>query len=357
MATRRAFIASLLAAGACPALSWADAGSPAYLAAAKVGDRFPLHGLDEGGDSLFAIDLPGRGHAACAHPTRPEAVAFARRPGTFALVLNCATGATAAQLTPPEGRQFNGHGAYLQEGALLCTSEVVTDGSAGRIGLWDATRGYARIGEWDSGGIGPHEIRALPDGRLVVANGGIITDPTDRTKLNIADMRPNLTLLDAYGHQSDQAELPPDLHQCSIRHLALTGDGTIAFAMQWEGDAALTVPLLGLWRPGLAPRLAEVEEDLLPGMKGYAGSIAVSRDGSAIALTSPKGGMALIYGPDGKPLAAARRPDICGAAPGPGDSLLLTDGLGGVSRWSASEGLTQLAHHDLGWDNHLVALI
>ena len=89
MATRRGFLAGLLATGALPRLGWAEVGHPAYLAAAKTADGgFALHGLSGRGVSLFHLALPSRGHAATAHPTRAEAVAFARRPGTFALVID-----------------------------------------------------------------------------------------------------------------------------------------------------------------------------------------------------------------------------------------------------------------------------
>lgn len=269
---RRAFLATL-AASMAPRLTWADVGAPAFLAAGKRGDAYFLQGLAAGGVSLFRIPLPGRGHAAAAHPRLAEAVAFARRPGTFALVIDCATGETRHRLTPPEGMQFNGHGAYSADGALLMTSEVVAEGSAGRIGLWD-TRSYTRLTDWPTHGIGPHEIRRLADGRLAVANGGIQTDPVDRTKLNLPDMRPNLTLLSADGDLLDQVDLP-DLHQNSIRHLALQGD-TIAFAMQWEGDPTEPVPQFGLWTPGSAPTLCTPPEAEALTLQGYAGSIAAT---------------------------------------------------------------------------------
>lgn len=276
MATRRAFLAGRAMAG-LPRLAWADVGNPSYLAAGKVGEDYVLHGLSGAGASLFQIPLPARGHAAAAHPTRAEAVAFARRPGTYALVLDCALGIVRHRLTPPEGRQFNGHGAFSADGDVLMTSEVVAEGSAGRIGLWE-TAGYTRIGEWASGGIGPHDLRRMADGRIVVANGGIETDPGDRTKLNISTMRPNLTLLSATGAMLDQADLP-DLQQNSIRHLALAGD-RIMFAMQWEGDPAEQVPLLGLWRPGNSPTLADLPPEAARAMQGYAGSIAISAAGT-----------------------------------------------------------------------------
>jgi hypothetical protein len=276
-------------------------------------------------------------------------VAFARRPGTFALVIDCGTGAVRARLTPPEGMQFNGHGAFSADGTLLMTSEVVAETSEGRIGLWD-TQGYTRITDWPSHGIGPHEIMLLPGGRLAVANGGIQTDPVDRTKLNIPDMRPNLALLDAGGALLDRVELA-ELPLNSIRHLALCGEA-IAFAMQWEGDPAEAVPQLGLWTPGQAPSLCAPPPGDAFAMQGYAGSIAATRE--RILVTSPKGGVAMIFASDGTHVATHRRADLCGAASHPG-GFTVTDGLGAV--WAADDaGLTPLAQGSALWDNHLVAL-
>ncbi len=345
---RRAFLATL-AASLTPRLTWADVGAPAFLAAGKQGEDFFLHGLTARGESLFQLPLPGRGHAAAAHPKMAEAVAFARRPGTFALVIDCATGETRHRLTPPDGMQFNGHGAYTLDGTLLMTSEVVAETSEGRIGLWDTAR-YSRLTDWPSHGIGPHEIKRLADGRLAVANGGIQTDPVDRAKLNIPDMRPNLTLLSADGALLDQIELA-DLRQNSIRHLALHGD-TIAFAMQWEGDPAEPVPQLGLWTPGSAAVLCAPPEAEAFTMQGYAGSIAATAE--RILITSPKGGALMLFDTGGSHRATHHRPDLCGAAAS-GDAFTVTDGNGAI--WSASDdALTPLTANPTQWDNHLVAL-
>lgn len=354
MTSRRHFLAGL-AALALPCPTWADVGSPAFLAAAKAGDDYRLIGLAATGEAVFSLPLPARGHAATAHPQRPLAVAFARRPGTYALVIDCARGEVAARLTPPEGRQFNGHGAFSADGALLYTSEVVAEGSAGRIGLWDS-RDFRRIGEWDSGGIGPHDIRLWDQG-LIVANGGIETDPSDRTKLNLDRMQPNLARLDHAGRLAEVVELPGEYRQNSIRHLAIGAD-LIAFAMQWEGDPAEAVPLLGLWRPGSAPVLCHAPEVEAPRMKGYAGSIALS--GGEIALTSSKGGVAMLFsagkGDTGAFLATHARADASGVAALAGGGFVLSDGGGGLSRLTR-DGLSPLRREDrLAWDNHLIAL-
>jgi uncharacterized protein len=352
MATRRAFLAGL-AASTLPRITWADAGNPAYLAAAKLPDgHYVLHGLSNTGTTLFTIPLPARGHAACAHPFRAEAVAFARRPGTYALVLDAFTGTVAHRLTPPEGRQFNGHGAFSADGSVLFTSEQVADGSAGRLGLWDTDGGYIRMGEVATGGIGPHDVRLLPGGGLVVANGGIETDPTDRTMLNIDSMQPNLAYLTADGVLQDIVTLDKTLHQNSIRHLALF-DGGVAMALQWEGDPAEYPPLLGLHRAGTPPQLYALPDIDAPAMKNYAGSIAVS--GKTVALTSPRGStVARFTLDDGTPLPLIRRTDASGVA-AHADGFLLSDGTGNVSLLT-DQGVKALTTQSLAWDNHLIAI-
>lgn len=353
MADRRTLLKGLAAAAILPVRGWAAVGQPEWVAAAKLADgSHALHGIDAAGAITFAVALPDRGHAAAAHPYRAEVVGFARRPGIFGLVIDCRDGRVIHRLTPPQGRQFNGHGAFSADGTRLYTSEVVAEGSAGRVGVWDVRAGYRRIGEWDSRGIGPHELRLLPDGNLVIANGGIETDPTDRTPLNLDRMRPNLAILDAEGGEVSIRSFGDELAQNSIRHLALLPEG-VAFAMQWQGDPDDAVPLLGIARAGgvLTSHAAAVSE--IYAMKGYAGSIAAT--GDMIAITSPVGGVAMIHDQGGGHLASLRRADICGAAARDDESFALTDGGGAI--WAANpDGLRLLARHSLAWDNHLVRI-
>lgn len=356
MIHRRGFLASLLAAGAAPQLSWAAVGNPAYLAAARESDgNFALYGLDLNGASTFRVPLPARGHAGASHPFLAEAVAFARRPGTFALVLDCARGDVLHRLTPPEGSQFNGHGVFSADGTTLFTSEQRSDTSDGVIGVWDVSTGYTRNDEFPSGGIGPHDLRRMPDGEtLVAANGGIATDPTDRRKLNLPTMRPNLTYLTLSGQVLEQVELEAELRQNSIRHLAMRSDGLVGFAMQWEGEPSAATPLLGLHRLGETPVLAEAPLADELAMQGYAGSVAFSGAGHEIAITSPRGGRVHRFSDDGDFLAALSRADVCGLAP-MDRGYLASDGLGGLI-WIGAAGPKPLARVECAWDNHIVTL-
>lgn len=356
MTSRRVFLGSVLAATAAPRLAWADVGAPAWLAAAREPDgAFALCGLRHDGTVAFHIPLPARGHAGAGHPTRAEAVVFARRPGAYALVLDCARGTVRHTLTPPANRQFNGHGVFADDGALLFTSEQASDTSDGVIGIWDARAGYARIAEMPSGGIGPHEVTLMPGGDgLVVANGGIATDPADRTKLNIDTMRPNLSYLSLAGVILDRVELAGDLRRNSIRHLAVRADGLVGFAMQWEGEPGAAPPLLGLHRVGRPPVLAEAPMADERAMQGYAGSVAFSGDGSEIAITSPRGGRLHRFDAGGAFLGPLSRADICGLAPR-GHGYLASDGSGGLIAIDAGRPAA-LARADRAWDNHIVTL-
>ncbi|MGQ3485923.1 DUF1513 domain-containing protein [Roseovarius pacificus] len=351
---RRTFLTMLAAGTALPQATWADAGNPALLAAAR--DRngdFALYGLSARGQDIFRIALPTRGHAAAVHPTAPEAVAFARRPGTFALVIDCASGDVAARLEAPRGRHFYGHGAFIEGGDILCTTENAIDSGEGRIGLWARGDGWRRIGEMPTHGIGPHEVVRLPGDILAVANGGIRTHPDHgREKLNLDTMRPSLVYLGADGRLLEQVMLSEDLRHCSIRHLA-AANGTVAFAMQWQGDTAKPVPLLGLHRRGEDPVLCEPPLVESLAMQGYAGSVAFDGAGARVAITSPRGGLFQIFDTKGQFLQSLRRPDVCGIAPAD-EGFLVTDGLGGV--FGADRSLHALASSPRAWDNHLVAM-
>jgi hypothetical protein len=362
--SRRSFLrgaAGLGTATLIPRIGWAAAGAPQYLAAAGLADgSFWLLGLTAAGAETFRLPLPDRGHAAAAHPERPEAVAFARRPGTFALVIDCAEGREVARLHSPEDRHFYGHGAFTADGTLLFTTENAITAGTGRLGVWDATDGYKRIGEIGTGGSGPHEVRLMPDGRrLAVANGGIETDPTSgRAELNLATMRSSLAYVDAEsGALLEVLSLGEPLRLLSIRHIAAGRDGTLAAAMQWQGSALEAPPLLAVHRPG-APALEGLAAE--PGLqrrtRNYAGSVAVSDDGRRAAITAPRGNLMLIFElAGGGAVEAVEATDICGvAALGPGFACSTGEGLfitRGTEALAAPVRIERLA-----FDNHLVRI-
>jgi hypothetical protein len=353
MTTRRSFISGLLAASTVPSLTWADAGNPKYLSAARRADgTFALFGLSSTGKAIFQIPIPDRGHAATVHPDRPYAVAFARRPGRFALVINCATGQVLQKIDAPSDRHFYGHGTFAQYGSMLCTTENDIETGNGIVGLWSVENGYKRIGEISSGGIGPHDIKVLKNqNTLVIANGGIRTRPeTGRQKLNLDTMRSNLHFVDLSGNVTDHIELPQEYRQNSIRHLALSDEDKVAFAMQWQGDQSDIVPLHGVWAHNKGATLSSVSLPEQPQLKNYVASIAFSKGN--VGLTSSVGGRIHIYDKHQKLTRSISRPDVSGIT-GTTDGFICTDGSGGIIGLNA-ELHRVLIHADLSWDNHLI---
>ncbi|MYA88952.1 MAG: DUF1513 domain-containing protein [Boseongicola sp. SB0662_bin_57] len=358
MTDRRSFIAGMLAAGACPKPTWAEVGSPAFLSAGVTQNgTHVLCGLTARGKISFELPLPARGHAAAAHPMLAEAVAFARRPGTFAVVIDCVSGREKARLHAPAGRHFYGHGTYSADGDLLFTTENDFGAARGVIGVWDPRDGYARLDELPSGGTGPHDIKLMPDGKtLVVANGGIETHPeTGRLKLNIPTMRPNLSYLSFDGRVEEKIELDRSLRRNSIRHLATTSDGTVAFAMQWQGDRARHPPLIGIHQAGSPAMLLETTGRHAEKMKGYVGSVAASQALGRIAATSPRGNLVQVVDIRTQAIVAQSEiEDVCGVA-ALDAGFFLTSGHGQIAMQMGA-GHELLRGTALRWDNHLVAV-
>lgn len=352
MMKRRHFLAASSAA-LLAAPSWASAGAPAFIAAGNQPDNSTwIVGLGLDGSVRFAHSVPGRGHAAALHPERAEAIAIARRPGDFALVLDCATGAERARLRSPEGRHFYGHGAFTADGRYLLTTENAYDVPEGRLGVWDAENGYARVDDLPSGGIGPHEMLSLSGGGFVVANGGIQTHPDyARRKLNLPRMRPNLTYLSETGEITEQVSPPETMRQNSIRHLA-EANGLVAIALQWQGPPMKPVPLVATHRRGEDMQFLEHPETAR--LKQYAGSISLTRDGREIAVTGPKGSHVLFFSAEGRALPGQPLETAAGAAPAPGGVAITV--AGGLRIGDSKATRFVPVNGNWSWDNHLVAI-
>ncbi|WP_162906503.1 DUF1513 domain-containing protein [Algihabitans albus] len=313
--------------------------------------------LTAAGQTLQAVDLPGRGHGMACDSAGRQAVIFARRPGRFALVLDLRTGERRAEISAVRGRHFYGHGCFSVDGQRLYATENDYEGERGVIGVYDAADGFRRIGELPSHGVGPHELRLHPDGgTLVVANGGILTHPdVPRAKLNLTEMAPSLVFLEASsGHLLHRVAPPAALHRLSLRHLDIACDGRVAVVAQWEGDPLERPPLVGFTALGEPLRLVSAPEDGQAGMRNYCGSVAFSDDGSRLAVTAPRGGLVTLWRSDGSFLGAEELPDVCavGAVPG---GFLLASGEGHLAELRGGR-LIPVDRSSRRFDNHLMPL-
>ncbi|ABG30573.1 DUF1513 domain-containing protein [Roseobacter denitrificans] len=356
MTSRRQFMAGMALASVAPSLTWAAVGNPVALTAAMDRDgAFLIVGLTAAGEIAFRQPLPARGHAAAAHPHLAEAVAIARRPGTFAKVVDCATGAIRQTIATPNNRHFYGHATFSLDGRLLYTTEQDIVSGQGRIGVWARSDGYKRVDEFPSGGIGPHEILTLASGDLAVANGGIRTHPeTGRAKLNLDTMRPNLSILSPTGKLIDVAPVPADTHHNSLRHIAATMDGTIVCGFQWQGDPFAAPPLVAFYKGSGELVPAQFSDGATHGLDGYIGSVCTLGH-TGFAASAPRGGRVLIFDETGTQTGTHRATDVCGLTSFAQGGSLATDGFGNVFDLAWQDMRLKRAH-GLAFDNHLVSL-
>ncbi|MEM7069766.1 MAG: DUF1513 domain-containing protein [Pseudomonadota bacterium] len=293
---RRAFLkgAGLSFGAMLSNTSFASISKSDHLFASAYKDRIGNFGVllfDEFGNSVSHFALPGRGHDITFHRATNIGVAFARRPGNFALCFDVTSKIPPQTIIAEPGRHFYGHGVFSRNGRLLYSAENDYEAAKGVIGIYDAAEGFRRVGEFSSYGIGPHQILLHPfKDVLIVANGGIETHPDfGRAKLNIPSMRPSLVFLDSSdGCLIESHELPISLHKLSIRHLDIDWRGKVVFGCQYEGARSDAPPLAGtvalgeeiqLWEPKVPARLSYAN---------YVGSVSISEDGEHVAVTLPK---------------------------------------------------------------------
>lgn len=363
--SRRSVLAALASLPALGALPAAAVPRPVVVTTAKLAaGGFGIVGIDADGVASFVEPLPDRGHGVVPRPGGDDVAVVARRPGRFGYVVAAETGAVRAELDLPDTRHYYGHAAYSADGRLLYTTENAFDEDRGVLGVWDATDGYRRVGEIDSAGIGPHEVRrAAEDGSLWVANGGILTRPdSGRIKLNLPTMQPTLARVAPGGTAAERVlVLPADLHKLSMRHVATHRD-TVAVAMQYEGPESDIVPLIALTTTdGTAPRLLDLPDLLAMRSRQYTGDVAFDPTGAIVGAGLPRGGFFAFWAvDDGRFLGSVEAPDGCAIATGrDAGGFVISTGIARIGhvtarpdgvdvRWTHAPAVT-------AFDNHLMA--
>lgn len=255
-----------------------------------------LRWVDVASGEQHELALDFRPHGMTFHPRNEQRlVVFARRPGTHMLELDLQAGRIMRSVGSPSGRHYYGHGVFSADGRWLYTTENHVASGEGLICVRDGVS-LQPVDTLHSHGIGPHDIRLLSDGRtLVVANGGIRTDPTQpRRKLNIPDMDPSLVYLDREsGQLLEQHRL--DDHQLSIRHLAVTPSDQVVAIQQYEGRRPDAHALVMFHRLGEKPRVPRPDPRTLKRMTGYTASAAADDRSCTALVSSPRGNLLTLW--------------------------------------------------------------
>jgi hypothetical protein len=351
---RRAFLAGAGAAfiaGLSPRSADAFDRSETLFATAFM-DESKTYGfalVNQEGELIYRETMPGRAHGFTWSKQAGLAVAFARRPGTFAIAFDPSHREAPVLFHAPEGRHFYGHGVFSRDGKKLYAAENAFEAGVGKVGIYDASDGFARIGEFETFGVGPHEIIMMPDDRtLAIANGGIRTHPDfGRTKLNLAEMRSAIVFVDSRtGAKLAAFEVNGEDHRMSLRHMVPGFDGSLWIGGQYQGDALAPVsPVLRLDGNGDLQQV-DLPEPAGATLSDYVGAVAISPDGRFATFSSPKGGgYVTIDVATQIPIAQVTEPRTSGIAASTAGVIA-----------SSEHGRIGKTIHPLHWDNHITAI-
>jgi len=332
----------------------------------RYNGKYYLNGLDKTGKQIYALPLTSRAHDISLQPNGHHAVITARRPGYYLLVFDTPTGKPLFELSPNDNHHLYGHSLFSNDGHWLYSSENDFENKRGIICKRDCFNDYKIVDEFPSYGIGPHEIAMLSDKKtLVVANGGILTHPdTGRTQLNLDTMSPSLAYIDTdSGELIDSIKLDHSLHQNSIRHLAVTPQDDVCFAMQFSGNPNSRPPLVGTHKLGQAISLLNAPPLIQSSMKNYCGSVEIDHSGKIAAISSPKGSIITFWSiKESRYLDNITVDDGCGiSTTNIANEFIITSGNGGIYSYKVLEKklstLTNNYQDRYQWDNHLSRIL
>lgn len=319
--------------------------------------RFFIAGIDALGRKVFSLPVDSRGHGMAVNPAYPHtAVYVSRRPGTQLHQVDLTSGELLAEITAGKYRHFVGHAYFSAGGEYLFTPENNYKKGQGVISVRDA-QSLQVLGEMPSYGIGPHELHLLSDGKtLVVANGGILTQPSQpRKKLNLDTMQSSLVYIDVTTGKLQSEYRLPDQQQ-SIRHLDVAEEDTVVCGVQYQGSRSKAVPLI--YQHSGEQELQPMHDYDWLSLKQYTGSVTFSEQSDLLVVSGPRAHKLTLWdSAQQKLLKEYNLYDACGVAWN-GSHFIVTTGTGFVYQLNVTSLALTALRQEAGvkWDNHLVAV-
>ncbi len=241
------------------------------------------------GEFYYRIPIPERAHDSLYNVKNHHAVYFGRRPSQNIYIIDVINKSLVKTITASEYRHFYGHGVLDNTMQYLYVTENNYKEGKGCIGVYDVNEGYRKVNEFDSDGIGPHQLLLLPDNKtLVVANGGLLKHPSQSKKiLNREGFNSCLSYID-----TQTGKLLGRYHcafpKNSLRHMAVNTEGKIFVGAQSYADDP-TIPLVFSHQGENILTPFKAEEFIWQAHQQYTGSLAVNKN--TLAVTSPRGNM------------------------------------------------------------------
>ncbi len=325
------------------------------------------------GQLYYKILIPERAHDSMYDVKNHHALYFGRSPSQNIYIVDVINRSLVKTITANKYRHFYGHGVLDKTSQYLYVTENNYKEGKGCIGVYDINEGYNKVNEFDSHGIGPHQLLLLPNQKtLVVANGGLLKHPSQPKKiLNESNFNSCLSYIDS------QTGTLLGRYDCafpknSLRHMAVNSEGKVLIGAQsYAGDP--TIPLIFSHQGESTLTPFKAEEFIWQSHNQYTGSLAVKEN--TLAVTSPRGNIISFWDINTNTfLSKNNHNDIAGllaydyptveipkASPiktqffaSTGQGLVLQIGTNSVSSsFVDSTVIKQSYVPDIAWDNHL----
>ena len=333
-------------------------------AASDKKGNFFVAAFDLAGQLINKVALPARGHEVRAIKSKPgHALVFARRPGKYVLEIDFIRGVVVREVNVTDENRFYGHGILVDNDSVLVTAENDYQAGKGLIVLRD-NKTQQVIAQYDSGGVGPHQITLMPSSegkqstQIVIANGGIQTHPEQgRKKLNLATMKPNLAYMELdNGQVVDKFEL--DNHHLSIRHLDVSDKGKVIAGMQYQGASTDEVPLAIAHDGEEKLQFLKAGTDTWRSMKQYTASVCINSKQNLVAITCPKASLLTYWQLDTNEFIASHKLKDGAGATLAANKVYASTGRGRIisQRGPLYDYQVSADFEGIRWDNHMAAI-
>jgi hypothetical protein len=367
MVSRRKFLFGLAAAGVIGAVSTTPftllSGQKQWLVSGcsdKKGNFF-VAAFDLTGKLINKIALPARGHEVIPLKSKPgHALVFARRPGNYVLEVDFVRGEVVNNIAVSGGQHFYGHGALIENDSILLTTENDYKNGKGLVVLRDRQTQQI-IEQYDSGGIGPHQLAVMPNSneqQIVIANGGIQTHPEQsRKKLNVDSMQPNLAYM-ALGTGQIEGKFELKNKQLSIRHLDVSAQGKVVAGLQYQGASTDEVPLAISHHGEDQLSLLKADNNTWRKMKQYTASVCINSKRNTVAITCPKADLLTFWQLDSNEFIASHKLKDGAGATLIANNFIFSTGRGRVvlHKKPLKPYQVNADFNVLRWDNHMTTI-
>jgi hypothetical protein len=237
------------------------------------------------------FSVPDEVHLATSYPNNKYILVCSRKPNASLLKYDL-KGNKLAELTPLANQHFEGHAIFSLDEKFIYTTASDFDAGKGKL-LKLNSHDLSLVEQFDTQGIGPHELVWQSEKHIAIANTGVLTHPdSGREILNKDSIQSNIVLFNSQSHKVDHSWQVPQLG-LSARHLDRMNDGSLVIGCQYKKQdqrpPCIAFANFANKQPQDLVFADENNESLHWNMLGYSASIKAIPNSSQALISNPRG--------------------------------------------------------------------